>query len=82
MVRESAMLIAARLNEREIDMMNVVLTTLMEVNEGKDRDRFNVASSRSMLSEVAILRSRYRVEYEAGLHRRLSGIRLDILLAW
>ena len=63
-------------------MMNFVLTALMEVNEGKNRDRFNVALARSMLSEVAIGRSRYRVEYEPGLHQRLSDISLGILLAW
>lgn len=52
----------------EIDMMTVVVTALMKIDEGKVRDKTNVASPRSMLSEVAIVRPRYRVELEAGLN--------------
>ena len=52
----------------EIDMMTVVVTALMRDDKGKVRDKNNVASPRSMLSEAAIVRLRYRVELEAGLN--------------
>jgi hypothetical protein len=51
----------------EIDMMTVVVTALMRDDEGKVRDKNNIASARGLLSEVAIVRSPYRIELEAGL---------------
>jgi hypothetical protein len=52
----------------EVDMMTVVVTALMRDDEGKVRDRNNVASAKGLLSEVAIVRSPYRIKLEAGLN--------------